>query len=55
MPKIIKEEKRFTKRAILLNYAGIKKDVLKAILSENENYTLSEVEDKYNEFLKGGK
>lgn len=51
----IQEDKRYTKRAILMNEKGVKKDILKALLKDNTSYSLSEVQELYNEFLKGGK
>ena len=50
-----KEIKRFSKKAILLASKGVKKDVLKFILKEDELYSLEEVEVAYKEFLEGGK
>lgn len=48
-------EKKYTKRAILMNQKGVKKDILKALLKDNRSYSLGEVEEMYNDFLKGGK
>ena len=50
-----KEVKRFNKKAILLDSKGVKKDILKSILKEDELYSLEEVELLYKDFLKGGK
>ncbi|MBQ8299887.1 MAG: hypothetical protein IJX99_08585 [Clostridia bacterium] len=51
----VQEDKKYTKRAILMNEKGVKKDILKALLKDNTRYSLSEVQELYNEFLKGGK
>lgn len=48
-------EKKYTKRAILMNQKGVKKDILKVLLKDNRSYSLGEVEEMYNDFLKGGK
>ena len=49
------KEKKYTKRAILLNLKGVKKDILKALLKDGIEYSLTEVEDIYKKFLEGGK
>jgi len=49
------EEKKYTKRAILMDIKGVKKDILKTLLSDEVMYSLAEVEYLYNDFLKGGK
>ncbi len=49
------KEKKYTKRAILLNNKGVKKDILKTLLKDDTNYSLNEVEEIYKNFLKGGK
>ena len=51
----IKEDKKYTKRAILIEEKGVKKDILKALLENNKTYSISEADELYNEFLKGGK
>ena len=48
-------EKKYTKRAILMNLKGVKKDILKALLEDYTTYSLSEVESIYKKFLEGGK
>ncbi|NLY47184.1 MAG: hypothetical protein GX053_14530 [Tissierella sp.] len=49
-----KTENRFTKQQVLaskkLSYS---RDLINAILKEDETYTLKEVETKINEYLKG--
>ena len=55
MSKKIKEnEKKYTKRAILLSLIGVKKDIIKTLLNDNELYTLTQVENMYSKFLEGG-
>ena len=51
----VQEDRKYTKRAILMNEKGVKKDILKALLKDNTSYSLSVVQELYNEFLKGGK
>lgn len=51
----IQEDKKYTKRAIIIEQKGVKKDILKALLNDNKIYSLSDVEELYNNFLKGGK
>lgn len=48
------KKKKYTKRAILLNYKGVKKDILKTLLEDDVNYSLDEVEKIYEKFLEGG-
>ena len=53
--KEIVEEVKYTKKAILLDCVGVKRDVLKTLLDDNKEYSLSEVENIYKKFLEGGK
>ena len=49
------EEKKYTKRAIVMNIKGVKKDILNSLLSDELMYSLTEVDTIYNQFLGGGK
>lgn len=49
------EEKKYTKRAIVMNIKGVKKDILNSLLSDELMYSLAEVDTIYNQFLEGGK
>lgn len=57
MTKIKKEmtKETYTKRAIIMNLTGVKRDVIGALLKEEARYSLDEVEKIYNDFLEGGK
>lgn len=52
--KVNKTENQFTKQQVLaskkLSYS---RDLLNAILQENKTYTLKEVDEEVNKFLKG--
>lgn len=48
-------EKKYTFKAIISTYKGIKRDVLKNILNPEERYSIEQVENLYNKFLEGGR
>lgn len=48
------EEAKYTKKAILLDCIGVKRDILKALLDDDTEYSLSEVDRIYKKFLEGG-
>ena len=45
-----KDVKRYTKRAIIENAKGVKKDVYNFILKDNKMYSLEEVDNLYQKF-----